>query len=92
MGLRPVKPRSHADQEYPALRTKPSDDPMCALRVTDPFDNEPAAAPVPQLPWPTRQRPAGDDDDTRATASANPPPGGERCWRRYRSTPARAAA
>jgi hypothetical protein len=64
---------------------------MCAHRVTDPFDPEPSATPVPQLPWPRRaQREV--DEGADASPSASPPPGGERCWRRYRMTPTRAPA
>ncbi|MGC4075576.1 MAG: hypothetical protein QM702_00795 [Rubrivivax sp.] len=64
---------------------------MCALRITDPFDPEPAAPPVPQLAWPQRHAPAADaarGGEDAAPAHAN---GAERSWRRYaRPAPQRA--
>ncbi|BAL96863.1 hypothetical protein [Rubrivivax gelatinosus] len=63
---------------------------MCALRITDPFDPEPAAPPVPQLAWPQRHAPAAESSRAENPAGAAEPHG-DRSWRRYaRPAPQRA--
>ncbi|TCP03761.1 hypothetical protein [Rubrivivax gelatinosus] len=54
---------------------------MCALRVTDPFDPEPAAAAVPQPPWPQRAQALPPAD--AGLRPAEPSAVAGRCWRRY---------
>ncbi|MBZ8139244.1 hypothetical protein CLD22_04925 [Rubrivivax gelatinosus] len=55
---------------------------MSALRVTDPFDPEPAAPPVPQLSWPQR-RPGAAVAETGDAEPRQPDDGAARSWRRY---------
>ncbi|MCD0417618.1 hypothetical protein LOC51_10380 [Rubrivivax sp. JA1024] len=64
-----------------ARRHAAAEQPMCALRVTDPFDPEPAAPPVPQLAWPRRHAapPAAEHGD----ADTGRRPAAERSWRRH---------
>ncbi|MBK1614041.1 hypothetical protein CKO44_11240 [Rubrivivax gelatinosus] len=55
---------------------------MSALRVTDPFDPEPAAPPVPQLSWPQR-RPGAAVAETESSEARQQDERAERSWRRH---------